>query len=305
MQMTKHEVWYITIDSAADVGDHTPHMAGIQTALLHLNSNSKVTSGGPLTLHRYWWGDISHLTAADLEAKPIAAIVASGSHDEWIHMGLSNPAWGEWIKRLAQVMKSTTIPMLCICGSHQVLHAAYSEFGWAAVAHMSHPNEESEGYKTITSELETGTSCIPSPRMSEYGIFPLTLRNSNEVDPIYNGVSTLPIVWVTENHSDCVIDSRVSPQFESLLVPAPFDEQLMARAVLSKTIDPEARSLAQMYRWKGSDRILYSCQFHPELTCYPFADDSARLSSACIENAGQSMLQNFFTLAVDFWVHKG
>ena len=72
------------------------------------------------------------LTDACLEADDLLALYLSGSFTEW-YESFKNPAWNRAIDNLSDQVRCTSVPILAVCGSHQLIGRCFG--GWEAIGH--------------------------------------------------------------------------------------------------------------------------------------------------------------------------
>ncbi|HEU4538612.1 MAG TPA: hypothetical protein VFS00_31040 [Polyangiaceae bacterium] len=279
----RRTVLYVTIDARRDLG-HGPNLEGLRAA-------ADAAQMG-LEVRQVWYGDLLDRGAADFDDEGVFLFFFSGSYTEWQEWG-RDPRWRDLLDRLSALLRETDVPSLAVCGSHQLLARAFGD-GWNAVAHMGGDGPSAP----IARELAASPprNLIPSPRPGEFGTFPLRLTPAGEADPLFVGLRGRPLLF-TESHSDEVVDEARSPLFVDLLEPDPSTEPF--------PLDPQApaaRCRVQAMRYAGPRRrLLYSCQFHPELFIHPSFTGPRRARAQALGTDGLQMLINLFEAARAFW----
>jgi hypothetical protein len=223
--------------------------------------------------------------------------------------------WGQELRDFTQRFSMRTrIPILAVCGSHQLIQAEYAGT-WDAVAHMT---AEPQPAITIRSESAYGRN-LPVQRIGEVGAFPFEILPGSESDPILEGLSGT--LWFMEHHHDQVLERVRSRKFTSLLAPK-LDEtpvqDFTPRSYRGHEADaatygwehlpvtnPCDRCTVQLLRLDDSAKVLYTSEFHPELPCWavsrevaPLQDDPRYLKA---DEHGQRLVLNFFEIARRFW----
>jgi hypothetical protein len=178
------------------------------------------------------------------------------------------------------ILRTTTIPTLAVCGSHQLVAAAFH--GFSAVAHM---NDEGEPVRVSTELAATPPAPLwPSPRVGEEGTYPLRLSPGAQGDPLVKAVAGHP-KRASLHHKDMVVSTGgFILLFEESPAP-PFSKG-----------DHQAakRCHVQGMKLEASHRLLYSVQFHPEI--HRFAEATSN-----DEGFGRAFLAGFFDLAKTWW----
>lgn len=276
-------ILYVTIDAQPDLG-HAPNLEGLRAA-------AGAAQMG-LEVRQVWYGDLLDKSAADFDAEGTFLFFFSGSYTEWQESG-RDPSWRALLDRLSALMRDTDVPALAVCGSHQLLARAFGD-DWHAVAHMGGARAPAP----IANELATSPprNLIPSPRPGEFGTFPLRLTSEGERDPLFVGLGGRPLLF-TESHSDEVVGEARSSLFVDLLEPDHSTAPLALEAHAAT-----ARCQVQALRYVGPQRrLLYSCQFHPELFIHPSFTGAQRARAQELGTDGMQLLINLFEAARVFW----
>lgn len=247
-----------------------------------------------------------HPAPALLDDPRVLALFLAGSWPEWITVR-RQPEWARALERFCAFIRSTTIPIFAVCGSHQLVANGYA--GWNAVAHMRRRREGPA--PTVADEIASGASLIPRYRIGEVGAFPMVAAPGAEADPILNGLGGTR--YFIEYHHDEVVESERSQLFDAVLKPARNAPAIQDRTVRfgqgahAPVDDPEDRSDVQLLRLRSDDRVLYTSQFHPELSCgtvcsHVTGDISGKEALYFQADAnGERLLHNFFCIARAFW----
>jgi GMP synthase-like glutamine amidotransferase len=231
----------------------------------------------------------------------VLAFVMSGSFSEWVE-AFRQTAWAAQLDAISSMIRTTNVPMLAVCGSHQLVAYAYG--GWSAVGHMASNGSAPE---PIAHEADA-TFRAPNPRSGEVGVFKF---RSEGPDPLLLGLPDS--MYFVEYHHDQVLDVP-GPLAVSLLAPqgvddadqsAPYDmntvvtpgatPQTFRHQPIANAQD-RCRVQALAYHVDPAGRILYTTQFHPELTW-----SGVDPQSTAAGDHGRVMLQNFLNLARGFW----
>src|SRR5205085_1879833 len=130
----------------------------------------------------------------------------------------SNEEWARLCDSWCEMVQSTRIPILAVCGSHQLLARAFGA-GWDAIGHMV---RNSAPDVPIARELATTppTNLIPEPRIGEHGTFPFVAPRWSEDDPLLARGLGQRLMHFTESHSDQVLRKGIGWDFVELMAPA-------------------------------------------------------------------------------------
>jgi GMP synthase-like glutamine amidotransferase len=294
--IARTKVLYVTLDAERDRGNAS-NVAGLTSAA------RKWERSPPLEVEQVWWGDLQHLDAAALEAKynPFMLFLA-GSFTEWQDYG-RNADWARLLDTWCAMVQATRVPILAVCGSHQLLARTFGN-GWDAIGHMV---SESAADVTIGSELATSppTDRIPSPRLGEHGTFPFHAPRWAEDDPLLARGLGERVMHFTESHADQVLRKGIGWDFVEIMSPAKDEDALDVPG--STPLRSRDRCKVQALRWVGDERVMYSLQFHPELPIHPDFRDSRRTSPEVLAQAealgtdGETLLVNFFDVVASYW----
>ena len=271
---SRERVLFVVIDRPEDaqLEDHRPNIRGLEAIVAACDRRLRVTA---LTI-----GEISHLDASSLDAtfEPLA-IIGAGSFTEWYRYG-TDAAWRRDLDHWMEIVRETTAPMLAICGSHQLVALAFN--GFDAVAHMN----DAGAPVPISAELAAAPPrpMWPARRVGEEGTYPLSAAPDADADPVVRAVGRAPAV--ASHHKDMVVDTTGF----SLLYCA--DD---ARAPATSARDQaRSRCVVQALRRDDPRRVLYTTQFHPEMSSF---DES----TASDDGAGAAFIRAFLGVAKRWW----
>lgn len=281
--MTRNHVWYVTIDDQDECqlerNRHRRNVTRLQN----------IASSVGIEVQQIW---MANLTDDLLEDNNLLAIFGSGSFGEWFTYA-SKPVWAAQLDRYCEQVRQTRVPMLAVCGTHQLMARAFGD--WDAVGHMAAAGETEA---SVADELRQQGSLIPQPRIGEVGDFPLRICPEQRTDPLLEGLPDP--VWLVQYHRDQAMPGRQSA-FVPLMEPAlefmprfhlPDEPAKDGRYGHLNPYDPSERCEVQTLRLRAANRILYSMQCHPEL---PALVDSS------IDWQSERLLLNFFQIARNFW----
>ncbi len=268
---------YVIIDRPedAEIGWHSSNVGGVQRAARLLDPTllvRTVTIAELLELDE---------RAIDERHRPLA-IIGAGSFTEWFQYGL-DPLWKRQLDHWMALIRSMSIPMLAFCGSHQLVGAAFN--GWGAVAHMN-----DQGPPVRISEelaLPTPRGLWTWPRVGEEGTFPLLATAAGALDPIVRATSGAPMASL--HHKDMVVDAT---GFTLLYEPD------AARPAMTSGGDQATnRCRVQGMRRDDPGRLLYSTQFHPEISAF----DESTTNDA---GYGALFIASFLAQARAWWADR-
>jgi GMP synthase-like glutamine amidotransferase len=270
----REHVLFVVIDRPEDaqMGDHWPNIRGLESIVAGVDRRLRVA---PITI-----GELAHLDARALDSTfaPLA-IVGAGSFTAWYRYG-TDAAWRRDLDHWMEIVRETTIPMLAICGSHQLVALAFNGFG--AVAHMN------DGGAPVPISAELAASpprpMWPARRVGEEGTYPLTAAPSADGDPLVRAMGRAPAA--ASHHKDMVVDTTGF----SLLYRS--DD---ARSPATNARDQaRSRCVVQALRRDDPRRVLYTTQFHPEMSSF---DES----TASDDGAGAAFIGAFLEVAKRWW----
>jgi len=268
-------VLFVTIDRPedADPAWHRPNADGVQAAATR--------AGRSLAVVRTSVDELAGMDADALDVRwqPLA-IFGAGSFSEWFRYG-TDDAWRAKLDGYMAIVRATRVPMLAVCGSHQLVSAAFNGFG--AIAHM---NDDGDPVP-IASELaiDPPAPMFPSPRVGEEGTYPIA-RVAD--DPVMSVVGDGAMAAV--HHKDMVIDTS---GFTLLCVG---DET--RDAATSAANQAQNRCRVHALRRDDDARLLYTTQFHPEM---PRFDESTQDDGGL----GQDVIVAFLQQAKRWWRANG
>jgi len=276
----RDRVWYVTIDeadyfAAGDMrnGWHATNLARLREVVEPLG----------VTVAPVCMADLSDARLAD---DRLLALFGAGSFPEW-HRQASDPGWAGRLARYSALLRNTRVPVLAVCGSHQLVAAAFGN--WEAVGHMA---PAGASVITVADELREGCPRIPSPRLGEVGVFPLRIPVGAPRDPLLDGLPKRP--RFVQYHRDMVLSGRHAG-FTPLLEPDPDAVPALWLSGQEGHADPstpDERCAVQALRLDDPTRLLYALQFHPEL---PSGDPEVDVQGACL-------LTSFVRLAAGWWI---
>lgn len=286
----RSKVLYLTLDAERDRGN-AANVAGLKSA-------AQKWDGAPaLEIEQAWWGDLMALDAEALDRKfrPFMLFL-SGSFTEWQEYG-RNRDWARLVDSWSAMVQQTHVPILAVCGSHQLLAKTFGQ-GWDAIGHMT---REALPEIAIARELATSppSDLIPSPRLGEHGTFPLYAPRWAEDDPLLARGLGRRVMHFTESHADQVLRKGIGWDFVEILAPAKDEDALPLPG--SPAPAPRDRCKVQALRWVGDERVMYSLQFHPELPIHPDFQGDLRAQAEALGTDGEMLLLNFFDVARLHW----
>jgi hypothetical protein len=230
---------------------------------------------------------MANLTDEFLEDETLLALFAAGSFPEWF-LAASDHNWAQYLDDYCEQIRNTRVPMLAMCGSHQLVARAFAD--WNALGHMVRADQP---IPTIADEFEQDRSLIPDPRLGEVGVFPLRVSEGQEAEPLLSGLPDR--LRFVQYHHDQVISGRRHPGFEALLEPDPdrapkywLDDNPPAH---ENPPSPEDRCRVQALRLDDPGRVLYTTEFHPDA----LAEDPR------IDWHAEQLVRNFIQISRSFW----
>jgi GMP synthase-like glutamine amidotransferase len=205
-----------------------------------------------LTVH------LSELADAVRDFKP-DAIVMSGTFADFDYY---NPAH---LSSFAEFIKTTKIPVLAICGSHQLV-------GWSFGAHL----------KTLD-YLELGEK--RSNRLVEYQY--RFVKILDKLDPIFEGIEDQASgVWQDYTKEDDIL--RVWQNHGVQIEGVPEGFELLATSYLCKN---------QMMVKRSDGQLIYCVQFHLEKSFEDWSKNPTRWEHPNESRDGRILFENFLRLA--------
>ena len=236
-------VLYVVLDRPEDAtpASHAPNVDGVRAAASAFDASLVVEV----------------VTIADLCGKDVDAtwspfaIFGAGSFSEWFQYGV-DARWRALLDEYMAFVRGTKIPMLAVCGSHQLVAAAFD--GWGAVAHMN-----DDGPPVAIAEelaMQPPRGMFPSPRVGEEGTYPIVAASDTDADPfvVACGASAMTAV----HHKDMVIDT----EGYTLL----YRGDASRDAASSAGDQAKQRCLVHALRRDDPTRLLVTTQFHPEMS---------------------------------------
>jgi len=241
-------VLFVVIDRPEDarIPDHGPNVRGLRAAVGVFDPAIEVTS---VTIH-----DLAGMDEKTLDAtyRPLA-IIGAGSFSEWYQYGV-DADWKSKLDHWMAIIRTTKIPMLAICGSHQLVAIAFN--GFSAVAHMTNDGKPIP----ISNELALvkPRGLWPNPRVGEEGTYPIAATVSGSADPLARALASGPMA--AAHHKDMVVDTTGFV----LLYQGDDSRQPATRA----SDQVQIRCKVQAMKRDDPSRILYCTQFHPEMQAF-------------------------------------
>jgi GMP synthase-like glutamine amidotransferase len=216
--------------------------------------------------------------ALDATYHPLA-IIGAGSFTEWHQYGV-DADWKHKLDHWMEIIRTTQLPLLAICGSHQLVAAAFNGFG--AVAHMTNDGDPVR----ISAELAASSprGMWPNPRVGEEGTYPVVATIAGAADPLVREMPHAPMA--AAHHKDMVVDTT--------------GFTLLYRGDASRppatSAGDQVRTRCHVQAMKKDDprRLLYASQFHPEMAAF---DESTGGDGGF----GAAWVSGFLSLARKWW----
>jgi GMP synthase-like glutamine amidotransferase len=313
------EVWYVLIDRGTretvnDLATHKWNIAGVRTAVLaefggkvtvKVKSISKQGADDLNGLDRKFWADpVEYWDSSPPSEKPLA-IFSAGSSRLWEDLR-TDETWRREIEGYISFLRDkTSIPILAVCGSHQLVALAWG----GSIVHMV---------------SQTNALATPHPLADpgEYGVFPIRAVDPSSKDPLAQLVVSERRT-LKDGSQDTLMAFRHSDEIG--IVPAGFEVLFTSndtvgwyyRADLWFLPQKNARigtgniwsmgdtdkktslqwrvrrGRVQGLRLDSRDRLLYTTEFHPEMDNF-FAKHND-------EGNGQAFLRTFFRMSGQWW----
>ncbi len=273
----RSRILFVVIDRPEDatLASHAPNIRGLGAAVGAFDPMARVTT---LTI-----ADLAAMDADALDAtyRPLA-IIGAGSFTEWHQYGV-DADWKHKLDHWMAIIRTTEIPVLAICGSHQLVAAAFNGFG--AVAHMADRGEPVR----ISDELAASSprGMWPNPRVGEEGTYPIVATVAGAADPLVRTMPHAPMV--ATHHKDMVVDTT---GFTLL-----YRGDNSRPAATDGADQTRARCHVQAMKRDDPRRLLYASQFHPEMAAF---DESTGGDSGF----GIEWVSGFLSLARKWWQEK-
>jgi GMP synthase-like glutamine amidotransferase len=250
MSELAHAEWNGTTDSRLRFENKVSGMAcnNIAQNVLRLVRQPKT-----LTVH------LSELTEAARDFRP-DAIVMSGTYSDFDYY---NPAH---LDRFARFIKDTKIPVLAICGSHQLVGQSF-------------------GSKLITLD-DKDLSVKRSDRVVEYQYKLVKITDTS--DPIFKGIQDQSSgIWQDYSKEDDILRVWQNHGIQVEGVPAGF--KLLATSYLCKN---------QMMVKRSDGQLIYCVQFHLEKSFEDWSKNPTRWEHPNESRDGRILFENFLGLAL-------
>ena len=246
------QILYVIIDRPEDAvpADHEPNLRGLTAAVDEFDPTVKIVA---VTID-----ELLDLDAAMVDAtwRPLA-VFSAGSFTEWFMYGV-DAGWRRRLDHYMSLVRTLTVPMLAVCGSHQLVAIAYN--GFEAVAHMTDAGAPVRISDELAASMPSGM--WPSPRVGEEGTYPLVATTAGESDPIVRATSITPMA--AAHHKDMVVETKGF----SLLFRG--DESRPAATRAQSQVQQRCR--VQALKLDDPSRLLYTTQFHPEMSAFDESD---------------------------------
>jgi hypothetical protein len=297
----RDHVWYVIID------DCDYFQRGNQGHLGNVSSLIAMLSPVAVQIDPIWMGNLSD---EFLDDPTLLALWGAGSYTEWFvpppgrseHSNCGGPFaapdWTGVLDRYCEQVRNTVVPILAVCGSHQLLARAFAD--WGSVGHMV---PGGQAIPTVADEFEQGRCLIPCPRLGEKGVFPMRVCAGQEGDPLLTGLPS-KLCFVEDHHDEVLAGAH--PAFAAVLEPDPDAEPLFVqrsdRAAHANPEDAPSRCQVQALRLDRPDRLLYMTQFHPEASARYYVPGGN--PDPLIDVNADQLLRNFIWMARRFWTDR-
>ena len=272
--LARRRVLFVVIDRPEDgpLPFHQSNLRGVRAAVAAHDPAYEVV---PVT--------VADLAGQDIEEnhRPLC-IFSAGSFTEWFVYGV-DASFRSSLDAYMAFLRKTTIPVLAVCGSHQLVAIAFNGFG--AVAHMT----DAGPAVRISDELALPKprGLWPTPRVGEEGTYPVLATQAGAFDPLVKAAGTAPLA--ASHHKDMVVDTTGF----TLLYTA--DEGRAPATLAGEQV--KVRCRVQGVRLDDATRILYATQFHPEMRAF---DES----TADDQGFGARWIGAFLQAAERHWTPK-
>jgi len=273
----RRRVLYVVIDRVEDgpMSYHQSNIHGVRTAVSAFDPTFEVVA---LTVT-----DLAGMDAALLDAtyQPLA-VFGAGSFTEWFMYAVDS-SWRSRLDHYMGLLRTMKIPLVAVCGSHQLVAIAFN--GFSAVAHMTDHGAPVRVSEELAAPKPRGM--WPWPRVGEEGNYPVLATQAGLLDPIVKASGTAPIA--ASHHKDMVVDTSGF----TLLYQG--DESRTPATTAGEQV--KVRCRVQGMRLDDPTRLLYSTQFHPEMRGF---DESTTDD----KGFGVKWLHAFLREAQAFWAAK-
>ena len=217
------------------------------------NVNRLVQNHKTMTVH------VSEIAQAVKDFEP-DAIVMSGTYSDFDYY---NP---EHLASFREFIHSTRIPVLAICGSHQLVGASFDA-----------------PLRTLD-ELELNEK--RSDRVLEYQY--RFIKIVDRTDPIFNGIDdNVRGIWQDYTKEDDIL--RVWQNHGVQVIGVPYDFKLLATSYLCKN---------QMMVKHSDGQMIYCVQFHLEKSFEDWSKNPTRWEHPNESRDGRILFENFLKLAL-------
>jgi hypothetical protein len=296
------KILYVVIDEAADRdahwGEHDANVGGLKAAVDAFQGPSGslvVEKTDVYSLYAKAPASMRNQTALtfsidDLRGdRDVFAIFGAGSFTEWqTYKAIPQPTlagtsitYQNALDLYMAVLRGNSVPIFAVCGSHQLVAAAFNSF--TALAHMN----DSGSPPPATDPPPTWS------RPGEFGTYPIALAAGAAADNLL--IELVRRKAGTQNmkfaihHCDMVVNTGLFQLLfqEDAARPASPDPGAGSQATKRCHVQGMKRNYDP-----SDDRLLYTTQFHPEMEAF---------GSALDDGWGRALLGSFFSLATAFW----